>query len=240
MGLLWSGNWQICQAAVESVLRGCPVRPLPLAGSDDTKLPTHQLHNVKAKVRFKRPFHNKTICTTDHPHHLPEAGLLSLSQVCNLRWRRCYPKEFQPLQAIESNRFPVSRESSSGSEDCGVGLHWNTGNDQTVNNQIMENAEDCCCDDQKSAEIRKEADQKICINEAAVDYLFEEKNETKFAAAAENEDDGERNVELDLRLGSPISLQPYNRWPTSSCSCMQVPSPRITSDLVLALKPSAL
>ena len=29
VGLLWSGNWQLCQTAVETVLRGGTLRPLP-------------------------------------------------------------------------------------------------------------------------------------------------------------------------------------------------------------------
>ncbi|KAA8522609.1 hypothetical protein F0562_013030 [Nyssa sinensis] len=29
VGLLWTGNWQVCQAAVETVLRGGTLRPIP-------------------------------------------------------------------------------------------------------------------------------------------------------------------------------------------------------------------
>lgn len=29
VGLMWSGNWQVCQAAVETVLRGGVLRPIP-------------------------------------------------------------------------------------------------------------------------------------------------------------------------------------------------------------------
>ncbi|KAI5417937.1 variant 2, LOB domain-containing protein 38 [Lathyrus oleraceus] len=29
VGLLWTGNWHVCQAAVETVLRGGTLRPLP-------------------------------------------------------------------------------------------------------------------------------------------------------------------------------------------------------------------
>lgn len=30
VGLLWTGNWHVCQAAVETVLRGGTLRPLPV------------------------------------------------------------------------------------------------------------------------------------------------------------------------------------------------------------------
>lgn len=29
VGLLWTGNWQVCQAAVETVLRGGALKPIP-------------------------------------------------------------------------------------------------------------------------------------------------------------------------------------------------------------------
>jgi hypothetical protein len=35
VGLLWTGNWHVCQAAVETVLRGGTLRPMPeLLGTD--------------------------------------------------------------------------------------------------------------------------------------------------------------------------------------------------------------
>ncbi|XP_059457248.1 LOB domain-containing protein 38-like [Corylus avellana] len=37
VGLLWTGNWHVCQAAVETVLRGGTLRPMPeLLGTDRT------------------------------------------------------------------------------------------------------------------------------------------------------------------------------------------------------------
>ncbi|XP_051140219.1 LOB domain-containing protein 38-like [Andrographis paniculata] len=37
VGLLWTGNWRVCQAAVETVLRGGALKPIPelLAGASD-------------------------------------------------------------------------------------------------------------------------------------------------------------------------------------------------------------
>ncbi|KAL8143218.1 hypothetical protein V2J09_016250 [Rumex salicifolius] len=45
VGLLWTGNWQICQTAVDTVLRGGTVHPLP--GSDDLCSP--HLSSVKSQ-----------------------------------------------------------------------------------------------------------------------------------------------------------------------------------------------
>jgi len=42
VGLLWTGNWHVCQAAVDTVLRGGTLRPIPdfLAGAPPSP-PTH-------------------------------------------------------------------------------------------------------------------------------------------------------------------------------------------------------
>ncbi|KAJ7952775.1 putative LOB domain-containing protein [Quillaja saponaria] len=49
VGLLWMGNWQVCQAAVETVLRGGTLRPIPeLLGLDAPTLATDE--NSEAEV----------------------------------------------------------------------------------------------------------------------------------------------------------------------------------------------
>lgn len=43
VGLLWTGNWHVCQAAVETVLRGGTLRPIPeLLGVDAPTLATDE------------------------------------------------------------------------------------------------------------------------------------------------------------------------------------------------------
>lgn len=70
VGLLWSGSWQLCQAAVEAVLKGAPITPItseaaangrgpPLKGydirhvsKDENSAATKE--RVKTRTRFKR------------------------------------------------------------------------------------------------------------------------------------------------------------------------------------------
>jgi hypothetical protein len=70
VGLLWSGNWPMCQAAVESVLKGRPITAAPAAATASVPLLkscdirhvakshdiTAELHQVsdKSKCKFKR------------------------------------------------------------------------------------------------------------------------------------------------------------------------------------------
>ncbi|KAK9105721.1 hypothetical protein Scep_022565 [Stephania cephalantha] len=78
VGLLWSGSWHLCQAAVESVLKGAPIIQIPADAAAATALPTaaappkaaydirhvskdenssaaaQELHKVRTRSRFKR------------------------------------------------------------------------------------------------------------------------------------------------------------------------------------------
>lgn len=73
VGLLWSGNWQLCQNAVEAVLKGAPITPIasdvavnnngpPLKlpydirhiNKDDNAIKSNVLHRVRTRCRFKR------------------------------------------------------------------------------------------------------------------------------------------------------------------------------------------
>lgn len=72
VGLLWSGNWQLCQDAVEAVLKGNPIKKIssetaetnngpPLKAYDIRHIPkddnssgSNQLHRVRNRCRFKK------------------------------------------------------------------------------------------------------------------------------------------------------------------------------------------
>ena len=64
-GLLWSGSWQLCQAAVEAVLKGLPITQVSSESAfkacdirhvskEEIQRPSDQLHKVKSRrSRFK-------------------------------------------------------------------------------------------------------------------------------------------------------------------------------------------
>ncbi|XP_015880531.3 LOB domain-containing protein 41 [Ziziphus jujuba] len=72
VGLLWSGSWQLCQAAVEAVLKGTPITPInseaaanshgpPLkaydirhVSKDENSAASNDHQKVKTRCRFKR------------------------------------------------------------------------------------------------------------------------------------------------------------------------------------------
>ncbi|MFS7993284.1 hypothetical protein Hanom_Chr12g01092281 [Helianthus anomalus] len=69
VGLMWSGNWEQCQAAVDSVLQGSAIKQFTTSNNHDTavmplegcdirhlsKVPDAECHQVKIRNKFKRP-----------------------------------------------------------------------------------------------------------------------------------------------------------------------------------------
>ncbi|ESQ28417.1 hypothetical protein EUTSA_v10019494mg [Eutrema salsugineum] len=53
VGLMWSGNWAQCQAAVESVLNGLPIThtPLPSASASHQIIPPHRTYDIRHVVK---------------------------------------------------------------------------------------------------------------------------------------------------------------------------------------------
>lgn len=47
VGLLWSGNWQLCQDAVDAVLRGSPIATLPSSDFSSSQFPNLKSHDIR-------------------------------------------------------------------------------------------------------------------------------------------------------------------------------------------------
>lgn len=54
MGLLWSGSWQFCQAAVDSVLKGAPIVPIPSETLASTPAPPFKAYDIRHINRESR------------------------------------------------------------------------------------------------------------------------------------------------------------------------------------------
>lgn len=96
VGLLWSGKWQLCQAAVESVLKGAPIAQLattttptmnvvaPMKASDIRHLANRNNHgavdlhkvNARSRAQFKQPGFWSIRAETGEPGPLEGENLL--------------------------------------------------------------------------------------------------------------------------------------------------------------------
>ncbi|KAK1320307.1 LOB domain-containing protein 41 [Acorus calamus] len=142
VGLLWSGSWQLCQAAVEAVLKGAPivqissesaVQPVPPLKAYDIRHvskeeaaaaahvsrgsgPTEDLHKVaKSRNRFKR---SGSASKPKHPEQPPPSNIGGSSDpegspVCNLRW-------FERTASHESSDSHGASEPSRENDSAAV------------------------------------------------------------------------------------------------------------------------
>lgn len=54
-GLLWSGSWQLCQAAVDAVLRGMPITQLPTESAISSASPPLKACDIRHVVKGEKP-----------------------------------------------------------------------------------------------------------------------------------------------------------------------------------------
>ncbi|XP_010265141.1 PREDICTED: LOB domain-containing protein 41-like [Nelumbo nucifera] len=132
VGLLWSGNWQLCQSAVEAVLKGAPIvqisseaaaSPSPPmkaydirhVSKDENWAASQDLHKVKTRSRFKR-----SATKPNKPNLVSAAELVAetpiadAAPICNLRWRRCYPDGYEMATSHDSSTSHHSEHNGEG------------------------------------------------------------------------------------------------------------------------------
>ncbi|KAJ9677023.1 hypothetical protein PVL29_022157 [Vitis rotundifolia] len=122
-GLLWSGSWQLCQAAVEAVLSGAPIMQIsaesavssmspPLKAGDirhvskdeNSAGSSHELHKVKSRGRFKRSS-GKPRARVESAAEFDESAGVILS--------RCYKSELSRDSRVSHRGSRESGEADS-------------------------------------------------------------------------------------------------------------------------------
>ncbi|KAJ8460522.1 hypothetical protein OPV22_033448 [Ensete ventricosum] len=68
VGLLWSGSWQLCQAAVEAVLKGAPIVQIPSETAASTPGPPLQACDIRHV--FKKPRATAELLEVNKPRSL--------------------------------------------------------------------------------------------------------------------------------------------------------------------------
>ncbi|XP_078174914.1 LOB domain-containing protein 42-like [Carex rostrata] len=130
VGLLWSGNWKLCQAAVESVLRGRPITAAPEAATSSVPLLKScdirhvakghdiaaELHRVsdKSRSKFKRAgaSHNRSSLA------LPEqVGFMSCHLRCEASHESANRESDSHLSLETVVDSHVSQAEPSGKDD---------------------------------------------------------------------------------------------------------------------------
>ncbi|CAN1135699.1 LOB domain-containing protein 39 [Linum perenne] len=78
VGLLWSGNWHVCQAAVQTVLAGGSLHPLPgiAPPNFDESADSFSAHQLRPLLEIAGNQINRSSSTSDHRrlHNIPTLG----------------------------------------------------------------------------------------------------------------------------------------------------------------------
>ncbi|KAF0918425.1 hypothetical protein E2562_023572 [Oryza meyeriana var. granulata] len=143
VGLLWSGNWQLCQSAVESVLRGMPIAQPPPSSTAVPPLPTcdirhvgrrgyhagpgadlHRLDN-SSRAKFKRPggaAHRSDVSSFELVFSKPAAAMAVdvIRQAQPLNWA---PGALSHESASHDAVPPESEDHSNDTTDTVDGSH---------------------------------------------------------------------------------------------------------------------
>ncbi|OAY73113.1 LOB domain-containing protein 41 [Ananas comosus] len=127
VGLLWSGNWQVCQSAVEAVLKGAPVEPIPSVESAAAPLlspspPPLITTAAAAAAANNKPNNNyndiRHVSKNTKNHHPQAAELLRVSAKTRARFKRsagakpCAAPARGPISDCRQRR-PQSPDSSA-------------------------------------------------------------------------------------------------------------------------------
>ncbi|KAF7127191.1 hypothetical protein RHSIM_Rhsim11G0154000 [Rhododendron simsii] len=128
VGLLWTGNWHVCQSAVETVLRGGALRPIPdfsgvsPAEESDTNNNNIDFFGSQDHLRFSRRKNNSQELTTTRQD--PAAADLDLRLTPGFPAKR--RAETPSLNSEESETTSLEsgsgyhRKSSQGERDAKV------------------------------------------------------------------------------------------------------------------------
>ncbi|XP_004288234.1 PREDICTED: LOB domain-containing protein 38 [Fragaria vesca subsp. vesca] len=123
VGLLWTGNWQVCQAAVETVLRGGTLRPIPelVSGSGSGLTPDEAseadgtvctdmwrlrdpTHNSGTSSRFTNSRSKTASCSPTTKRKRPDGESLKALQHADLDLRLTPTLAFRPKPKPDTRR----------------------------------------------------------------------------------------------------------------------------------------
>ncbi|KAL1566594.1 LOB domain-containing protein 40-like [Salvia divinorum] len=146
VGLMWSGSWQLCQAAVEAVLKGAPIAPMPTDAAEakngpplkafdlrhvtkeDTLSGSDDLHRVRTRCRFKRARRSRVWSPDESGNGSALSHQSATAEPVAERTSRLRSEESlgsagtpEPEAGTDAGRISESEERGDGGED-GMGL----------------------------------------------------------------------------------------------------------------------
>ncbi|XP_008236443.1 PREDICTED: LOB domain-containing protein 37-like [Prunus mume] len=130
-GLLLSGKWEVCQAAVETVLRGGTLEPLPEYTRNDHQNCVHD-HRIRLQRQSTKKKRSSNLAFDDTDDHalancqLPDLDLCLTAGGLTSRTKRGDCRAGTPSSAEESETTTLGSSSSSADHCSGNNLKGTT------------------------------------------------------------------------------------------------------------------
>ncbi|RRT82243.1 hypothetical protein B296_00002784 [Ensete ventricosum] len=114
VGLLWSGSWQLCQAAVEAVLKGAPIVQIPSETAASTPGPPLQACDIRHV--FKKPRATAELLEVNKPRSLFKRSGSKAARTATARpeFRRARSHELGASHPTEPAAAVVERNREDG------------------------------------------------------------------------------------------------------------------------------
>lgn len=197
VGLLWSGNWQMCQAAVEAVLKGAPI--VQISSEVAAANPTPALKAYGYDIRHVSKLDKDT------PGAAATGSLHKVAKPGRTRFKRA--------SSASPNHRPRPRAAAEepDHEEVSAGHHDEDGAFQRALSHESSDSHDDHVGDGMAAELEPHCqdDQEASEAEAGSHVSQAEQSTAPAGPGAENvEEDEEQQLGLDLTLGfAPVAAR---------------------------------
>ncbi|KAE8659342.1 LOB domain-containing protein 41 [Hibiscus syriacus] len=172
VGLLWSGSWQLCQAAVEAVLKGAPIIPIASEAAANGQGPPLKAYDIR--------------------HVSKDENSAASNDVQRVKTRCRVKRTVKPK--VDK---PVLEENCEQPEPRRYAEEWFEGNRSTSHESSLSHQSELAVMDGES----KETESMISEETVAASRLFPARPEFRGRVSKERTGEGSGEMGLELTLG---------------------------------------
>ncbi|XP_028804466.1 LOB domain-containing protein 41 [Neltuma alba] len=197
VGLLWSGNWQRCQAAVEAVLKGNPITPINSEAAASGQGPPLKPYDIRHVCKDK-----------------DSVGSNDAQRVkSRSRFKRSAGKTKKPNKGTEL-KSAEPEEPRSGCTVCCAAVDEVANRSASHESSLSHQSEEAPPNVETAAEEdSKESDSMVSVETAETSMLFRDEPESARKQSNGADEAGGADVGLELTLGFKPALRETHVMP---------------------------
>lgn len=189
VGLLWSGSWQLCQAAVEAVLKGAPITPITSEAATSGRGPPLKAYDIRHVSK------DENSAASNDPQRVKTRSRFKRSAVVK-------PKANKAGTGLGSVEPAPPRDANAKATPSPSTINAWTGCCATPDEVLHRSAshESSLSHQSEALNESKESESMISVETAETSVLFRDEPESTGKARGGAED-GRADVALELTLG---------------------------------------